>query len=146
MFDYQGPVAAVSSMQEFLEDFASKIFVDLKDKLREKLREISPVPALIGGMEALYALATEKPLNTAPAREANLQALGLAATAVATGQYGGAEVRDRAWDIATWAAHQITPSGTTPAAPAVDPAYTTVSVVAAPPAPPAPEPAPAPAV
>lgn len=132
MFDYQGPVAAVSSMQEFLEDFASKIFVDLKEKLREKLREISPVPALIGGMEVLYALATEKPLNTAPGREANLQALGLAATAVATGQYGGAEVRDRAWSIATWAANQISPSGAAPAVPAVDPAYTTVAVAPAP--------------
>ena len=140
MFDYQGPVAAVSSMQLFLEDYAPKIFADLKDKLREKLREISPVPALIGGMEVLYALATEKPLNTAPAREANLQALGLAATAVATGQYGGAEVRDRAWAIATWAAHQISPSGTAPAVPGVDPAYTTVTVVT-----PALVPAPAPA-
>lgn len=126
MFEDKGPVAAVNAMREFMEENASKIFVDVKEKLREKLREISPVPALLGGMEALYVIATEKPFTTTAGKEATLQVLGTVATAVGTGQYGGAESRDRAWAIAAWAAYKLSPSGTAPAAPDVDSAYTTV--------------------
>lgn len=145
MFADNGPVAAVNVMRDFMEDYASKIFADLKEKLREKLREISPVPALLGGMEALYVIAIEKPLNTAPGRDATLQALGVVATAVGVGQYGGAETRDRAWAIAAWAAHEVAPNGPAPVAPPVDPAYTTTAPQAVGPAPePAPEPTPEP--
>lgn len=143
MFEDKGPVAAVNAMREFMEENASKIFADVKEKLRERLREISPVPALLGGMEALYVIATEKPLTTAAGKEATLQTLGTVATAVGTGQYGGADTRDRAWAIAAWAAHQLSPSGQEPPTPDVDPAYTTTAPPPADPMaiPPAPEPA-----
>jgi hypothetical protein len=141
MFADNGPVAAVNAMREFMEDHGSKIFAEVKEKLREKLREISPVPALLGGMEALYVIATEKPFSTAPGREATLQLLGIVATAVGTGQYGGIESRDRAWAIVAWAAHKLAPSGDEPPAPAVDAAFSTVAPVVVDPAPaPPPEP------
>lgn len=139
MFADNGPVAAVNAMRDFMEDHGSKIFADVKEKLREKLREISPVPALLGGLEALYVIATEKPFPTAPGREATLQMLGTVATAVGVGQYGGIESRDRAWAIAAWAAYKLDPSGVEPSVPAVDPAYTTVPAT---PVGPTPEPVP----
>lgn len=136
MFENIGPVAAASVMQEFMEDHGSELAPALKEKLRERLREISPVPKLLGGMEVLYVLATEKPLTTSAGREATFHALGIAATAVGTGQFGGAESRDRAWALASWAAHKLSPVGPEPAAPDVDPAYSTIEVESAPAPPP----------
>lgn len=126
MFEDKGPVGAATVQQEYLEDYASKIDPDLKEKLREKNREISPVPKLLGGMEILYVIATEKPLSTVAGREATLQTLGTVATASAIGQFGGADIRDRAWALAAWAAYQLDPVGTEPAVPDVDPLYSTV--------------------
>lgn len=137
MFDYQGPIFAANAMAEFRENQASKLPAAQNEKLRELNREISAVPKLLGGMEVLYAVAVEAPLSTAAARTATLETLGLVARAVAEGQYGGAETRDRAWAIVTWAAHQIAPTGDAPAQPDVAAEYTTI-------APPAPTPTPPP--
>lgn len=132
MFDYQGPIHAANVMAEFREDYASKLPADQNDKLRELGREISAVPKLLGGMEVLYVVAVEAPPSTIAARTALHQTLGVVSRAVAEGQYGGAEKRDRAWALATWAAHQISPSGDAAAAPDVDPDYTTVEPEAEP--------------
>lgn len=137
MFDYQGPIFAANAMAEFREDFAAKLPAAQNEKLRELNREISPVPKLLGGMEVLYAVAVEAPPNTTASRAALHQRLGIVARAVAEGQYGGAETRDRAWAIVTWAAHQLAPTGDAPAQPDVAPEYTTI-------APPAPIPSPPP--
>lgn len=126
MFDYQGPVQAHQAQRIFMEDYASVLPEVQKDQMRAANAEITPVPALLGGMEVLFVLAVEVPLATAPGRAAVLQTLGLSATAVGTGQYGGAEKRDRAWAIAAWAAHKIEPTDPAPAQPDVDPAYTTI--------------------
>ena len=126
MFDYQGPIFAANAMAEYREDHASKLPEDQNVKLRELGREISPVPKLMGSMEVLYVIAREKEPTTIAGRKALHETLGLVARAVAEGQYGGAETRDRAWEIVTWAAHQLEPTGSEPAAPDVDPAYTTI--------------------
>lgn len=135
MFDYQGPVFAVNKLAEFREDYAEKLPAAQNEKLRELNREISSVPKLLGGMEVLYAVALEAPMSTIAARTANLQTLGLVARAVAEGQYGGADKRDRAWAMCNWAAHQLDPAGDGPAQLDVDPAYTTASPEPVPPAP-----------
>ncbi|WP_332657377.1 hypothetical protein [Brevundimonas sp.] len=138
MFDFQGPAFAVQKQREFMEDFATKLAVDQKIALRTLNAEISPVPLLLGGMEVLYVLATEKPPTTEAARAGVLQTLGVVATAIGNGQYGGPESRDRAWAMAAWAAHQVDPVGPEPEAPAVSPQYTTIAPeVPPPPAPPA---------
>lgn len=127
MFDYNGPVAATNAQRDFLEDFGSKIPADQKEALRAASREISPVPALLGGMEILFVLATEITSLTEPTRAAILATLGVVARAVAEGQYGGVETRDRAYAIQDWTAHEIAPAGTAPAKPDVDPVYTTIA-------------------
>ena len=140
MFDYNGPIAATNVQRTFLEDFGSKIPVAQKDALRTASHEISPVPALLGGMEVLFVLAVEISSLTGPTRAAVLATLGVVARAVAEGQYGGAEKRDRAYAIQDWAAHEISPAGTAPVKPDVDPLYTTIvpePVVPTPPVPPA---------
>ena len=126
MFDYQGPVHAALALAEFREDYANKLPAAQNENLRELNREASSVPKLLGGMEVLYVVALEAPMSTVAARTANLQILGLVARAVAEGQYGGAESRDRAWLLATWAAHQLDPVGPAPALPDVSPQYTTI--------------------
>lgn len=136
MFDYQGPVHASQALAEFREDYAGKLPPAQNEKLRELNREVSAVPKLLGGMEVLYVVALEAPMSTVAARTANLETLGLVARAVAEGQYGGADNRDRAWALVTWAAHKINPVGEAPADPAADPAYTTIAPVVQPVVPP----------
>ena len=136
MFDYQGPVYAANQMAEFREDYAAKLPEAQNQKLRELNREISSVPKLLGGMEVLFAVAVEAPPSTIAARKALHETLGLVARAVAEGQYGGVETRDRAWALMAWAAHQIEPNAAEPAQPAVDPTYTTIQPE--PPVPPVP--------
>lgn len=126
MFDYQGPVFAANSMAEFREDYAAKLPEAQNLKLRELNREVSSVPKLLGGMEVLFAVAVEKPLSTIAARKALHETLGLVARAVAEGQYGGVETRDRAWALVAWAAHQIEPNSVEPAQPEVAAEYTTI--------------------
>lgn len=141
MFDYQGPVFAANRLTEFREDHAAKLPEAQNEKLRELNREVSPVPKLLGGMEVLYAVAVEAAPSTVAARKALHETLGVVSRAIAEGQYGGAEKRDRAWAIMAWAAHQIEPNAGEPAKPDVDPAYTTVPPE--PVAPPMPVPVPA---
>lgn len=133
MFDYQGPVFAANALAEFREDYSSQMPEAQNTKLRELLREISPVPKLMGGLEVLYALVAEDAMTNEAATAAALEAVGLVARAVGEGQYGGAETRDRAWDIVTWAAHQLDPVGAEPAQPEVKTEYSTVSASPTPP-------------
>lgn len=126
MFDYQGPVHAVNVMAEFREDFSTKLPEDQNEKLRSLNREISPVPKLMGGMEVLYVVAVEKAPSTIAARTALHNTLGVVARAVAEGQYGGADTRDRAWAVCAWAAHQLEPTGDAPEGAPVSPDYTTI--------------------
>lgn len=127
MFDYQGPCHAHDIQREFVGEFSAAIDAGLKEKLVTANRAVSPVEAITAGMEALYVIARKKPPATVAGKKATLNALGISATACGHGQFGGAEAAKRAWAIQAWAAHQVSPVGPAPPAPAVSPAYTTVA-------------------
>lgn len=136
MFEYDGPIFAANTLAEFREDYASQLPEVQNEKLRELNREVSAVPKLLGGMEVLYVLASEGALLNETAQQALLTTLGVVSRAVAEGQYGGAESRDRAWSFATWAAYKLSPTGNEPIAPEVDPMYSTIPTEATVPVPP----------
>ncbi len=126
MFECIGPVQAADAQRIYIDDHGSKIDPDLKAKIQAANRAISPFDTLLPGLELLYVVATEKVPTDAAAKTATLQTLGVVATRIGVGQYGGPAKRDRAWALADWAAWQLDPVGPEPAAPEVDPAYTTI--------------------
>ena len=125
MFEYESPVQAATAQREFMEDFGYKLPQEIRTKMREFNRSASPVPLLLGGMEVLFVVAREIPLDD-DVNAGVLDTLQLVATAVGTSQFGGADIATRAWAIAAWARNEITPTGGTQPAPDVDPAHTTI--------------------
>lgn len=122
MFYNNGPVHATLVQREFFEDHGASLPEAFKEKLKAVTRELSPVDAVVKGMETTYAAVRELELDPA-ARTAALHSLGTVATAVANGQFHGKG--QRAWEIAAWAAQQIEPvEGVTVAEPDVDPGHT----------------------
>lgn len=122
MFDNNGPVHAANVQRDFYEDHGAALPEAFKDKIKAVTRELSPVDAVVKGMETTFAAVRE--LDLAPAeRAAALHSLGTVATAVANGQFHGKG--ERAWQIASWTAQQIAPvEGVTVEAPEVDGGYT----------------------
>lgn len=122
MFDNNGPVHAALVQREFYEDHGPALPEAFKDRLKAATRELSPVDAVVKGMETTFAAVQE--LEFEPAvQSAALTSLGTVATAVASGQFHGKG--ERAWQVASWAAQQIAPvEGVTVEAPEVDAGYT----------------------
>lgn len=121
MFDNNGPVHAVNKLRDFYAEHNAGMSGALKEKVRSASQELSPVDAVVKGMETLYAAVREDVFSGA----ATLQTLGVLATAVANGQFHSKG--QRAWEIAAWTAQQIAPvEGVTVAEPDVDPGYTFV--------------------
>lgn len=122
MFDNNGPVHAANVQRDFYEDHGPALPEAFKDKIKAATRELSPVDAVVKGMETTFAAVRELDLAAA-VRGAALQSLGTVATAVANGQFHGKG--QRAWAIAAWTAQEIEPvEGVVVAAPEVDAGHT----------------------
>jgi len=123
---YEGPVASKTLLRQFLAAHAPALAEAQATKLWALDAEISPVPTLVDGMEVLLVQLLEQ--DPGPAlKTALLETLHNVATAVGIGQYGGAATRDRAWDIAAWAAYSLDPAGTEPPTPEVASQFTTIA-------------------
>lgn len=121
MFDNNGPVHAALVQREFYEDHGAALPEAFRDRLKAATRELSPVDAVVKGMETTFAAAQE--LELEPHRTAALHSLGTVATAVAAGQFHGKG--ERGWQIAAWAAQEINPiEGVLVEPPEVDAEYT----------------------